>query len=193
MQHATLICHPSTPATCIERFDVRTGLIDEAKLFLQYIIEGELTAIRMPVRAAPRRAERLWEHTCLEAFLSTAGSTAYCEFNLAPSTAWAAYAFDRYRDGMKRLQMRCPPELTIRAGRYRWEMDARIGPPADWLKIGDDSAALLGACAVIESVRGTLSYWALKHPSDHPDFHHPDGFALKLDWPSSPGRPTRRP
>jgi len=34
--------------------------------------------------------------------------------------------------------------------------------------------------AVIESADGTRSYWALAHPSDKPDFHHPDSFLLDL-------------
>jgi len=34
--------------------------------------------------------------------------------------------------------------------------------------------------AVIEATDGSLSYWALEHPADKPDFHHPDSFALEL-------------
>jgi hypothetical protein len=40
----------------------------------------------------------------------------------------------------------------------------------------------LGLSAVIEEERGMLSYWALKHPTGRPDFHHPDAFALELAW-----------
>jgi len=40
-------------------------------------------------------------------------------------------------------------------------------------------------CVVIEERNGALSgafsYWALRHPLQRPDFHHPDGFALELD------------
>jgi hypothetical protein len=35
--------------------------------------------------------------------------------------------------------------------------------------------------AVIEEADGTKSYWALAHPGEKPDFHHPDGFVLELD------------
>jgi hypothetical protein len=41
----------------------------------------------------------------------------------------------------------------------------------------------VGLAAVIEDVSGDLSYWALAHLSDKPDFHHPDGFALHLPGP----------
>jgi len=33
---------------------------------------------------------------------------------------------------------------------------------------------------VIEARDGRISYWALNHPTNKPDFHHADGFALKL-------------
>ncbi len=38
----------------------------------------------------------------------------------------------------------------------------------------------LGLSVVIEDVDGNLTYWALAHPSDKPDFHHPDSFVLTL-------------
>ena len=38
----------------------------------------------------------------------------------------------------------------------------------------------IGLCAVIERWDGAISYWALAHPSDKPDFHHPESFALEL-------------
>jgi hypothetical protein len=41
-------------------------------------------------------------------------------------------------------------------------------------------ATRLGLSAVIETVDGFFSYWALAHPSDKPDFHHPDSFILEL-------------
>jgi hypothetical protein len=44
----------------------------------------------------------------------------------------------------------------------------------------------LGLSAVIEDDNGSLSYWALKHPSGKPDFHHPDAFALEIDVVNDP-------
>jgi len=38
----------------------------------------------------------------------------------------------------------------------------------------------LGLSAVIETKTGDLSYWALAHPSEGPDFHHTDSFVLTL-------------
>jgi hypothetical protein len=35
--------------------------------------------------------------------------------------------------------------------------------------------------AVVEDRARVLSYWALKHPAEKPDFHHPDGRVIALD------------
>jgi hypothetical protein len=43
----------------------------------------------------------------------------------------------------------------------------------------------LGLSAVIEAADGSRSYWALRHPSSAPDFHHPDCFALTLAAPEA--------
>ena len=38
----------------------------------------------------------------------------------------------------------------------------------------------IGLSTVIEATDGAISYWALAHPSDKPDFHHPDSFVLDI-------------
>ena len=37
-----------------------------------------------------------------------------------------------------------------------------------------------GLSAVIEDARGGLSYWALTHGANQPDFHDPATFVLRL-------------
>jgi hypothetical protein len=44
----------------------------------------------------------------------------------------------------------------------------------------------LGLAAVIEDRARVLSYWALKHPSGKPDFHHADSFVVTLDGEAMP-------
>ena len=39
--------------------------------------------------------------------------------------------------------------------------------------------------AVVETEDGALSFWALRHPPGKPDFHHAEGFALRLEPPGS--------
>jgi hypothetical protein len=35
----------------------------------------------------------------------------------------------------------------------------------------------------VEAAGGGLSYWALRHPPDKPDFHHRENFSLVLESP----------
>ncbi|MCC6173187.1 MAG: DOMON-like domain-containing protein [Gammaproteobacteria bacterium] len=41
----------------------------------------------------------------------------------------------------------------------------------------------LGLSSVLEAADGSLSYWALHHPSARPDFHNEGGFMLELEVP----------
>ncbi len=186
MPTLALICHPSTPCCRIERFDVRIGWAAGMKLTLHYVIEGDVGAMRIPPPVSSGRRDRLWESTCLEVFLRTPGSNAYGEFNFAPSTTWAAYAFDAYRDGMRPMETDPPPELAVRSTPDRLELDAGISGLADGFTLRERGTLRVGIAAVITELSGRRSYWALCHPSDQPDFHHPDSFALNLSFEEAP-------
>jgi hypothetical protein len=65
-----------------------TGTISRQSPLLRvaFKLQGDLKAIELPPLAKhPVRRHRLWENTCLECFLTPAGSSAYWEFNLSPS------------------------------------------------------------------------------------------------------------
>ena len=128
-----------------------------------------------PAPRPPRRADQLWQHTCCELFLRERGTTGYREFNFSPSTEWAAYRFAAYRDGMATAEIggRLRIASRARAGRVELAVAVDLGALAD----ADWRVAL---AAVIEETDGRLSYWALRHPTDRPDFHHPDSFVLAL-------------
>ncbi|MBA4780680.1 MAG: DOMON-like domain-containing protein [Blastomonas sp.] len=124
---------------------------------------------------AQGRTDGLWQHTCFEAFIGSTSGPAYAEFNLAPSGAWAAYAFDDYRTGMRDLALPVNPQMAEESGLWQATiplagLDALLGP-APWR---------LAITAVIEATDGARSYWSLAHPSGKPDFHHPDCFAARL-------------
>lgn len=149
-------------------------------LAITYALKGDLMQLRIPPPRPPRRAARLWQHTCFEAFVSVKGKTEYYEFNFAPSGEWAAYGFQRYRDGMALEDNDLTPGVTVRSTADRLDLDAIIPldrlptiPPRAWLQ--------LALSAVIEDENGMLSYWALTHPPGKPDFHHPDAFAFDFE------------
>jgi hypothetical protein len=147
-----------------------------ARLVLQYRLEGRLGGLAIPAPAAPRRTDRLWEHTCFEAFLRPAGQPGYDEYNFSPSGEWAAYRFAGRRSGMQPLALVQPPAIAcLRTGdrldlRVTLEPGPFAGRPVD-----------VGLCAVIEAGDGSLSWWALRHPAGPPDFHDPESFTLRLD------------
>lgn len=163
--------HPDTPCDAVDSMDVdvqRGG----TNLLLCYRVHGRVRDIRIPLPAAPSRKDQLWRHTCFEAFLQSEAE-GYHEFNLSPSTEWAAYSFNGYREGMEPVSCSPPPEIAAEVSDSGFELRATLAL--------DETAALrLGLSAVIEETTGRKSYWALAHPPGRPDFHHPDCFALEL-------------
>ena len=176
----TLTPHPDTPCDAVQRIDVQATRPRARGLALTYRVIGDIDGVRWPVMAeekAGRRADELWRHTCLEAFVSA--GVGYYEFNLSPSGQWAVYRFNGYRRGMTSA---AGAELyTLEAVRNDggFELSAELDldglshllPAQPWR---------LGLSAVIEELNGRMSYWALAHAPGKPDFHHPDAFALDL-------------
>ena len=122
------------------------------------------------VPAPPVRTDGLWKTTCFELFVKPEGSDGYYEFNFSPSGAWAAYAFERYRMGMRNLEIG-QPEIQRRDGSVVVTVDLSPIPQGRWH---------IGLSAIIEEQGGIKSYWALAHPLGKPDFHHADCLALEL-------------
>ena len=165
---AILKPHPDsgdTPVDAVEVHVERDGVL----LWLRFVVSGEVDRIAWPGPAAQGRADDLWRHTCFEAFVKT--DEGYVEYNLSPSGQWASYRFDAPRAGMRAADEVATIE-GLDGARDMVALEARIELP--------NGASRLGLSAVIETVDGAMSYWALAHPSAKPDFHHPDSFVLDL-------------
>jgi hypothetical protein len=175
----TLHSHPASRSPAVRRIGGKLSRT-HAGLLVTYVLDGELERLGVPTRQTPRFADDLWRHTCFEMFVMARGATLYHEFNFSPSGEWAAYAFARYRERVPLEVVQLDPHVTIRRAANKLELDAavrldRLAPPAV------EAPLVLGLSAVIEDNAGQLSYWALTHPHDKPDFHHPEAFALELD------------
>ena len=133
-----------------------------------------MNAVRWPAKASPGRSDGLWRHTCLELFVRTE-QPGYCEVNIAPSGRWAAYRFDAVRKGMRNAPATASL-TTVTSTAEVYQLAVSIDLP----DMTSGETWHFGASAVVEAVDGTKSYWALHHPSDVPDFHHPDSFVLEL-------------
>lgn len=173
--------HPSTHTDAVRAIQVFVRRFASGELQMTFRLEGDISRIRVPSPSAPRIATELWRHTCFEAFITMAGQAAYHEFNFAPSGEWCVYALRGYRDGDPLADEMMRPDIAVRSAGDWLELEALVR--LDRLSAVHPRASLrVGLSAVIEASDG-LSYWALRHPADKPDFHHADGFALLLDPP----------
>ncbi|RYG08074.1 MAG: DOMON-like domain-containing protein [Caulobacteraceae bacterium] len=202
MKVRTLTPHPSTPSSAVDRIEVEFDHEGRSSALAIFRLKGRIANIVVPpvsarveevqrrdrrefVQAALEnrfddlpgasevaRADGLWRTTCFEAFAGL-NDGGYAEFNASLSKEWAAYRFDGYRQGMRNLGGSVDV-FTVE----RDEQGLTIGAWLNWSEW--PRVHRVGVSAVIEETDGTISYWALAHPSDKPDFHHPDSFVLEL-------------
>ena len=176
---APLHCHPAAPCAAVTSLTV--GWAHDARaqaIRFSYALAGALDDLLIPAPAPrPSAADGLWRHTCFEAFVGAGDEGAYLEFNFSPAGHWAAYAFsaERMRDAGREV---LAPRAVCRrrdAGTLRldaWVPTATLAPvPGAWR---------LGLAAVIETLDGQLSHWALAHPRPQADFHHRAGWTARL-------------
>jgi hypothetical protein len=177
-----LTCNAAVRSQAIHGVETVISLSAASSLAVSYLLFADIHRLRMPLAAVPRRVEGLWQHTCFEAFIKEGTSAEYYEFNFSPSGEWAAYSFHNYRDGAPLDDDKLDPAISVKSEGDCLELIGIIR--LDRLPaLRPGSLLRIGLSAVIESSDGTHSYWALKHPADKPDFHHPDSFALELALP----------
>jgi hypothetical protein len=165
--------HPDSPCAAATSIEVEISRPQPDRLILSYLVTGKIGDLRLPPVGRSTRADKLWQHTCFEAFIRCSGALSYCEFNFAPSNQWAAYRFDGYRSGMRPAEIG-EPQIEVESTAERYTLRAaleltRLSVPFR-----------LGLSTVLEETNGGNSYWALAHPPGKADFHHSDCFALEL-------------
>jgi len=173
--------HPTTPSSAVQAIEVEVCQAGGTSIQLHYELTGDIAALLLPVGDSARRSDKLWEHTCFEAFVAGQDDGGkYFEFNFAPSAEWAAYAFTAYRQGMKVLDAAQSPRISVSHDAGRLSLDAVIDlQPLPLVR--DCPILRLALSAVVEDVEHRRSYWALAHPPGKPDFHHADAFTLAVD------------
>jgi hypothetical protein len=194
--------HPDTPCGPLSGIEVEVARVRPLKLQIRYVLIGNWRKVRLKLRPQDQ-ADELWRHTCFEAFVRVGEEEGYLEYNLAPSGNFAAYRFDRYREGMAPAaeigssildsQSRTEPLDKDRRAMLKqagFDTLERFEPSFFSLKseLSFSNAMGLavaepwhvGLSTIVEERNGRMSYWALVHPPGKPDFHHPDCFALQL-------------
>ena len=172
-----LAAHPDSRPGPVKRVRAQARRTPEGGLALSNGIEGDLSKVQVPAPRPPRIGYKLWRHTCCEAFIAARGEARYHEFNLSPSGEWAAYAFSAYREGAAIDAPALNPQISATRSADRLELSALAG----LARLSIKGKLSVGLSVVIEQEDGGLSYWALKHASGRPDFHHRDAFALEIE------------
>ncbi|HEX8125835.1 MAG TPA: DOMON-like domain-containing protein [Allosphingosinicella sp.] len=194
--------HPDTPCGALTGVEIEMARLRPLKLQIRYVLVGNIRRVRLKPRDRDR-GDELWRHTCFEAFVRVGGEENYLEYNVSPSGDWAAYRFDGYRQGMTPASeiettylgtdRRTEPLDADRRKRLKdCGMDTleRFEPSFFSLKTEltfSNAMGLavaqpwhVGLSAIVEERNGRMSYWALAHPPEKPDFHDPACFALEL-------------
>ncbi|WP_345532753.1 DOMON-like domain-containing protein [Viridibacterium curvum] len=169
-------CYPGSPGAAPLSVYAGARCLADGALQLRFSVQGDAAGLRLPQPVAQAGfADGLWQHTCFEAFVGVAGSSAYREFNLSPSGQWAAYAFADYRQRDERWQAAQAPQFSVQRTDDGLTIDALI--PAALLPVGE--GVDISLTAVIEAADGHLGYWALSHAGERPDFHKRASFVLR--------------
>jgi len=147
-------------------------------LSLGYELKGDLAAVMIPEPAAkPTRRPGLWEATCFELFLAPRNSRGYWEFNLSPGGHWNVYSFEAYRQGMLEEQGFASLPFSVQSSFDSWRLALEVDLTPIISPAQDLDAAL---SAIITGKHGEVTYWALTHPGEQPDFHRRDSFIIEL-------------
>lgn len=181
MEKYELCSHPAYPPAGVRAITASLSVADPHWIKLRWRIEGARSIV-VPRLAGRKRADGLWQTTCLELFLAAENGTSgtYLEYNFSPSENWAAYEFAGYREKAADLPVPRPPVID-----WRGSGDLAI---VDVALPREPSAVLpwnFGLTAVIEEDGGVKSFWAIVHPAgDAPDFHAPACFAGRVGAPA---------
>lgn len=169
MIRVDLLPHPTSASSHIHALHVSLEHGPDT-LTLHYHMQADMTFMHLPEPAAPVHTDGLWKHSCFELFVADGFGPGYEEYNFSPSGAWAHYRFSDYRQPDSSPAMTVRPTLRSLVDDNGLVMSVRL--PA--------LSGRIGLSAVLEDSHGQLFYWALAHPAEKPDFHHPDAFALTL-------------
>ena len=161
--------HPDR-SSAVDRIDIFVARAAPHELSLTYCIWGALDRISLPPARIGTRTDGLWKHTCFEAFFGA--ETGYYELNFSPSSEWAAYRFDAYREGMRDADLASPS--------IGWRAEEGSAKLTATFRLPPDLTGRIGLSAIIEEGDGYRSFWALAHPAGAPDFHDPACFAAEL-------------
>ena len=133
----------------------------------EFRLDGRISGIKVPEIQPSVRMDNLWKTTCFEIFWQPIGQPGYVEFNLSPSSRWASYDFDSFREGMRDapvegIAISCSHSESDGSGELVLKASIAANLPAP---------AQVALNAIVEHVDGGMQFWALAFPPGQPEFH----------------------
>jgi hypothetical protein len=167
-----MILHPECPTGPVTAVSAAIQPTEQG-CRAQFRLDGDMTAIKIPVHKSSSRQDNLWKTTCFEIFWQPDGGSYYREFNLSPSSQWACYDFDDFR----RNSRDAPVEAMAIACAHS---DGALMLSADIAsELPLPSRVALNA--VVEDKLGNIQFWALAFQDGKPEFHSTTCRAVHLD------------
>ena len=165
----TLVLHPDCAPGSIH--SISADIVPTAEgCRATFVARGDVTKIAVPAIDTAGRFDYLWKTTCFEIFWSHDG-TSYREFNLSPSTRWACYDFDAFREGMRNAPAEVEIAVSVSGDELRLVADIRSDLPLP---------ATVALNGIIADADGANRFWALAFRPGAPEFHAAECRALEL-------------
>ena len=166
---------PPSPFSIIVDCDLK-----ENQLRVHFALTGDINSLNLPKPSkSPQRIDGLYHHTCLEIFLKR--GTQYLECNFSFSGDWCLFLFDGYR---KKSLLEAELDSKIfnidHISRSDKEASLKVSLLLNNLNFLKGQENQIGLSAILEHPKEILSYWALSHVAEKPDFHRSESFIVKL-------------
>lgn len=125
-----------------------------------------------PLTGTPSKKD-LWRETCFELFIKSASGSEYLEWNFSASGEFRMYHFEDIRKPHKREVDRngvAPSFLDITSNPHNLTFTLRLNSEKISELLGSPPWVIQPTFVFVQDA--TPTYWAEKHPSREPDFHH---------------------
>lgn len=161
-------------------FDFNVEINHNAQaFFISFLLNGDLTPIDLGDGTPKKvRTTKLWEKTCFELFIKN-NRDEYLEFNFSPTFEWNSFYFIKKGDPLSEWIKMKRPEMDILLSLEKFFLFAEIKNeffPENFLT----SEMSIGISSVLKMKSNQITYWALSHEDQRPNFHHFDSFRYKF-------------
>lgn len=170
----------SSPAQTIEVNLNQT----ESSIFISYKLTGDLSTLDLGDGTPKhKRRMKLWEKTCFELFLKHQSHDDYLEFNFSSVFEWNAFYFTKKGSPLCEYAELNNVKIDILRSSDVFQLIAEIDSaflPKHFQREFSKGELTAGITNVLKEKNERLSYWALAHKDQKPNFHHFDSFICKF-------------